>query len=158
MPPPHTGLALSNKVIDLLVNWGIDKKLFSITLDNATLGDDVFLRNVASQMQGKFDKYWSDYSKILAMAVILDPCFKIQFVFPSASKKMPSFEATTSHDRGHMTLIATSVDVTLKGFKAFAKEDEEAPMSELEMFFKKRMVDCDKELDILDFWRSHEYS
>ncbi|XP_057973307.1 zinc finger BED domain-containing protein RICESLEEPER 1-like [Malania oleifera] len=162
-----------------------------VTLLNAALGDDVFLRNVATQMQGKFDKYWSDYSKILAMTVILDPHFKIQFVSfclkevqpmswkdrvndiqremhslfdeyvkhhsPSTSKKMPSFEATISHDRGHMTPIATSVDMTLKGFKAFAKEDEEAPMSELEMFFRERMVDCDKELDILDFWRIHEY-
>ncbi|XP_057981281.1 zinc finger BED domain-containing protein DAYSLEEPER-like [Malania oleifera] len=76
---------------------------------------------------------------------------------PSTSKKMPSFEATTSHDHGHMTPIATLVNVTLKGFKAFTKEDEEAPMSELEIFFRERMVDCDKELDILDFWRSHEY-
>lgn len=31
-------------------------------------------------MYGKFDKYWSDYSVILSLAVILDPRYKIQFV------------------------------------------------------------------------------
>ncbi|XP_057953879.1 zinc finger BED domain-containing protein DAYSLEEPER-like [Malania oleifera] len=60
-------------------------------------------------------------------------------------------------NRERAMCVAISVDVTLKGFKGFAKEDEEAPMSELEMFFREWMVDCDKELDILDFWRSHEY-
>ena len=39
MPPPHTGVALSEKINALLVEWGIEKKLFSITLDNASAND-----------------------------------------------------------------------------------------------------------------------
>ena len=39
MPPPHTGLELSKKMYDLLKDWGIDKKVFSITLDNASAND-----------------------------------------------------------------------------------------------------------------------
>ncbi|KAB2619736.1 hypothetical protein D8674_041250 [Pyrus ussuriensis x Pyrus communis] len=39
MPPPHTGVALSEKLKALLVEWGIEKKLFSITLDNASAND-----------------------------------------------------------------------------------------------------------------------
>ena len=39
MPPPHTRVALFEKINTLLVEWGIEKKLFSITLDNASAND-----------------------------------------------------------------------------------------------------------------------
>ncbi|KAJ9541489.1 LOW QUALITY PROTEIN: hypothetical protein OSB04_027995 [Centaurea solstitialis] len=38
-PPPHSGIALSKKIISLIKTWGIEKKLFSITLDNASAND-----------------------------------------------------------------------------------------------------------------------
>ncbi|OWM74551.1 zinc finger BED domain-containing protein RICESLEEPER 2-like [Punica granatum] len=39
MPPPHTGVALNNKITSLLAEWGIEGRLFSITLDNASAND-----------------------------------------------------------------------------------------------------------------------
>ncbi|XP_025652376.1 zinc finger BED domain-containing protein RICESLEEPER 2-like [Arachis hypogaea] len=39
MPPPHTGFELSSKIFTLLTKWKIDKKIFSITLDNASSND-----------------------------------------------------------------------------------------------------------------------
>ncbi|XP_043717699.1 zinc finger BED domain-containing protein RICESLEEPER 2-like [Telopea speciosissima] len=36
MPPPHTGINICEMVSKILSEWGIDRKLFSITLDNAT--------------------------------------------------------------------------------------------------------------------------
>ena len=39
MPPPHNSVSLSEKVYALVVEWGIDYKLFSITLDNASAND-----------------------------------------------------------------------------------------------------------------------
>jgi len=36
MEPPHTGHDLANKVFECLIQWRIDRKIFSITLDNAT--------------------------------------------------------------------------------------------------------------------------
>ncbi|KAL9677426.1 hypothetical protein QQ045_005655 [Rhodiola kirilowii] len=39
MPPPHTGNALAEKINSLICDWGIDKNLFSITLDNASAND-----------------------------------------------------------------------------------------------------------------------
>ena len=39
MPPPHSGFELSKKVFEFLKEWGIDKKVFSLTLDNASAND-----------------------------------------------------------------------------------------------------------------------
>jgi len=36
MKPPHTGVELESVVFDCLKQWGIEKKIFSITLDNAS--------------------------------------------------------------------------------------------------------------------------
>ncbi|CAN6722759.1 unnamed protein product [Malus baccata var. baccata] len=36
MPPPHSGVALCEKISALVTEWGIEKKLFSITLDNVS--------------------------------------------------------------------------------------------------------------------------
>ncbi|XP_057965301.1 zinc finger BED domain-containing protein RICESLEEPER 2-like [Malania oleifera] len=41
MPPPHSGVALSEKTFSVLKEWGIDRKIFSITLDNATANDSM---------------------------------------------------------------------------------------------------------------------
>ncbi|KAF7823724.1 zinc finger BED domain-containing protein RICESLEEPER 2-like [Senna tora] len=36
MEPPHTRIELANKVFECLKEWGIDRKVFSLTLDNAS--------------------------------------------------------------------------------------------------------------------------
>jgi hypothetical protein len=33
LPPPHSSTSLAEKIDDLLQEWGIDKKIFSLTLD-----------------------------------------------------------------------------------------------------------------------------
>lgn len=52
MPPPHTGLALSEKIYSLVSEWGIDMKLFSMTLDNAS-NNNVFVDIFKSQLRLK---------------------------------------------------------------------------------------------------------
>ena len=42
--------------------------------------EDVYLKNMANLMMAKFEKYWSELSIILAVAVILVPRYKLQFV------------------------------------------------------------------------------
>ncbi|KAK3221340.1 hypothetical protein Dsin_008365 [Dipteronia sinensis] len=185
-PPPHDGVSLADKVKSLLFEWGIDKRIFSITLDNAssnnslvhnlkdpkrglrqyvptrwnstylmldsaiyyriafivlaladssynhchftseweTVGKlckflrhfynttslffgtkyptsnlympkvfmtyltlmqkleskDLFFKTMSNQMYSKFTKYWADFSTILAIGIILDPRYKMEFV------------------------------------------------------------------------------
>ncbi|XP_021845303.2 zinc finger BED domain-containing protein RICESLEEPER 2-like [Spinacia oleracea] len=41
---------------------------------------DLFMQRMATKMNEKFGKYWSQFSTFMAVAVVLDPRFKIQFV------------------------------------------------------------------------------
>ncbi|XP_061371477.1 zinc finger BED domain-containing protein RICESLEEPER 2-like [Gastrolobium bilobum] len=41
MPPPHTGFELTHKILGLLKEWGVEKKIFTITLDNASANDSM---------------------------------------------------------------------------------------------------------------------
>ena len=38
---PHTRMELSRKVFEVLKDWGIDGKIFSLTLDNASPNDSM---------------------------------------------------------------------------------------------------------------------
>lgn len=39
-----------------------------------------YIRNMATKMLPKFEKYWSEFSLILTIAAIFDPRYKLQFV------------------------------------------------------------------------------
>jgi hypothetical protein len=39
MPPPHNDNSLSDIILNLLQEWEIDKKILTITLDNASTND-----------------------------------------------------------------------------------------------------------------------
>ncbi|XP_033140589.1 zinc finger BED domain-containing protein RICESLEEPER 2-like [Brassica rapa] len=41
LPPPHTGMSIAVQLLTSLKEWGIDKKVFSVTLDNATSNDSM---------------------------------------------------------------------------------------------------------------------
>ena len=36
VPPPHDGHTVGHRMIGFLEDWGIDRKIFSLTLDNAS--------------------------------------------------------------------------------------------------------------------------
>lgn len=40
---------------------------------------DGFMKNMATRMFAKFEKYWAAFSTIMAISTILDPRYKFQF-------------------------------------------------------------------------------
>ncbi|KAL5728490.1 hypothetical protein ACHQM5_001566 [Ranunculus cassubicifolius] len=57
MAPPHTGLAIYEKIYSFLCYWGIEKKLISFTLDNAT-SNDAFVGLLRGQLNMRNALYW----------------------------------------------------------------------------------------------------
>jgi len=61
--------------------WKIQLKLA-----RGAASDDLFLSNVAKSLQDKFHKYWKNSCLILAVAVVMDPRFKMKLVEFSFTK------------------------------------------------------------------------
>ncbi|XP_013589621.1 PREDICTED: zinc finger BED domain-containing protein RICESLEEPER 2-like [Brassica oleracea var. oleracea] len=40
-PPPHTGIAIAMKLVELLKEWGLEKKVFCLTVDNTSSNDSM---------------------------------------------------------------------------------------------------------------------
>jgi hypothetical protein len=56
-----------------------------LELTNAAMSHDPFVRNLTKPLKEKFDQYWKDCFLILAIAVVMDPRFKmklLEFSFP----------------------------------------------------------------------------
>ncbi|KAK8595269.1 hypothetical protein V6N13_123149 [Hibiscus sabdariffa] len=94
----------------MLCEWGLEKKAFTITLDNASANDKMVkclkddlhaipplpcnekwlcdahkdpcesISSMAGPMLELYEKYWSDHSTILSFAILLDHRYKIQLL------------------------------------------------------------------------------
>ena len=49
MHPPHSGVELARKVREIITEWEIDRKIFSLTLDNASANDNMQM-NLKTQL------------------------------------------------------------------------------------------------------------
>nr|GMC86818.1 zinc finger BED domain-containing protein RICESLEEPER 2-like [Ipomoea batatas] len=156
-----------------------------LTLEEQKNGDDLCMRNMAVQMFAKFEKYWSAFSLILAIAVILDPRYKIHFVdwsykrlyghdsmeFKKVKESLFSLynEYADKISRRHvssdyMNLGNDSVgtgsnDDDFEEFDNYecAEFGGSRNKSELEMYLDEQRIDRKADLNILHFWKGNQF-
>ncbi|KAK3404682.1 hypothetical protein EUGRSUZ_K00995 [Eucalyptus grandis] len=76
MPPPYNGAILLEKLQTLLREWGIERKIFSITLDNASYNDSMLIDSNFLTCPSPED--WVRAKKI---AFLLQPFYDISSLF-----------------------------------------------------------------------------
>ncbi|XP_012701863.1 zinc finger BED domain-containing protein RICESLEEPER 2 [Setaria italica] len=79
----HSIMAAGNPTSNLFFHeaWKLQ-----LELSNGTGHEDPIFSGIAKDMHERFDKYWKDCSLVLAIAVVMDPRFKMKLVEFSYSK------------------------------------------------------------------------
>ncbi|KAG6506572.1 hypothetical protein ZIOFF_031896 [Zingiber officinale] len=129
MPPPHSGIALCDKINSLFNVWGIQRKVFTITLDNAA-ANDVFVGLLRDQLG------------------------------LNCSLVSTSSASSSSHsgidDNAYLALNLGSgcMDV----LKVLLEFIGRAQKSQLELYLEEPTIDRITKLDVLGFWKAHQFS
>ncbi|WOK99873.1 hypothetical protein Cni_G08585 [Canna indica] len=154
-----------------------------LMLKECNEGIDEDLRKMAVKMLAKFAKYWSEFSVILSIAVILDPRYKLQFVDWSYKKLYGSHscefemvpnklfalyeEYASSRECGssmssppkgqsgsHCDQEIQEEDM-LEEFDVYEGDEYSlaSGKSELEKYLDETRIDRKTELDILSYWK-----
>ncbi|KAE8802488.1 zinc finger BED domain-containing protein RICESLEEPER 2 [Hordeum vulgare] len=79
----HSVMAVANPTSDIFFHeaWKLQ-----LELANAAAHEDLVVSSTARDMHESFDKYWKDCNLVLAVAVVMDPRFKMKLVEFSYSK------------------------------------------------------------------------
>ncbi|GKV51607.1 hypothetical protein SLEP1_g58242 [Rubroshorea leprosula] len=150
-------------------------------LENIKCGD-IYIRDMATSMKAKFEKYWDSYSLILAFAIILDPRYKLSFVtYCYKILNEETYTAKVNHvtdklyqlyneyvmegskleSTNNATMPTTTVtevvgnkDRLMEGFENF--DMEKVHTSQLRQYLEEGRQPHRQPLDILEFWKQNE--
>ncbi|XBI24530.1 hypothetical protein VPH35_049617 [Triticum aestivum] len=138
-------------------------------LFGVTKGQENFMAGMVKDMTAKFDKYWSEYSLVLACAAVLDPRYKLNLVSFCFKKIYGDVGASQYTDRVVALLhrlfaqyekspsscsAAVGSGVTEYHakddlFDGFALPEQK---SELDWYLESPAMHLNTDLDILEFW------
>ncbi|KAF7811751.1 zinc finger BED domain-containing protein RICESLEEPER 2-like [Senna tora] len=117
--------------------WNIE----CLLIDNAN-NEDQIIKDMAVRMKEKFDKYWSEYSVVLALRAILDPRMK----FPLLERCFNRVDPTTCQSK---------LDVALMDFDSEIVSQLEKSQLELYLEEAKLEFKFHKDLDVLRYWKDN---
>ena len=72
LDPPHTGIVIANAIFECLVEWKIEDKIMSITLDNASNNDGAIASLKAKLLARKNSKFDPDYFHVRRVSHIVN--------------------------------------------------------------------------------------
>ncbi|XP_024019289.1 zinc finger BED domain-containing protein DAYSLEEPER-like [Morus notabilis] len=120
--------------------------------------EDAYFSAMAKAMLTKFEKYWKDFSLILAIAIVLDPRYKLNFVDYAygnvyGMKGSPQFLEV----KRNLELLFTEYSKG-KEFNNFESQEQTVMhKSELEVYLDEPRVQGSVELDVLEFWKGNQF-
>ncbi|XP_042973044.1 zinc finger BED domain-containing protein RICESLEEPER 2-like [Carya illinoinensis] len=150
------------------------------TLKRHSEGEDDYMKRISCQMLTKFEKYWFEFNVLLAIAVILDPRYKLHFVdfsytklygdcsieFMSvrtkmaylfmeyASSSVPTCSTMTSESNVSGVQSESSVNKQVfQEFDSFRHDDLSAHLhkSQLDLYLDESRADRNAKIDIISF-------
>ncbi|XP_042952169.1 zinc finger BED domain-containing protein RICESLEEPER 2-like [Carya illinoinensis] len=160
--------------------------LIYFTLKRHSEGEDDYMKTMCCKMLVKFEKYWSEFNVLLAIAVILDPRYKLHFVDFSytklygdcsieymnvrskvsslfmefSSSSAPTCSTTTSDSTYSRAESQSSINKQVfQEFDSFIHDDFAAHMqkSQLDLYLDEPRADRNAKIDILSFWKGNEF-
>ncbi|CAL8174321.1 unnamed protein product [Prunus armeniaca] len=114
------------------------------TLRKAKIDQDDFMRSMATQMMEKFDKYWKEYSLILAIA----------------AESVAGISSTSNSVRSHVDdMVSKECMDVMKEFDAFESEESitSSQKSQLQLYLDEPKIDRKINLNVLDFWKANQF-
>ncbi|XP_062170450.1 zinc finger BED domain-containing protein RICESLEEPER 1-like [Alnus glutinosa] len=148
--------------------------LIYVNLKQELVSEDGYRRLMASQMISKFEKYWSEFSLVLAIAVVLGPHYKLRLVkyfytknygaesqecenvTKTLTKLFMEYSASTTSSS---TVVQPQEDSDLeKDFLALDGVNADAQKTQLELYLDEpKYLDKNMTFYILSFWKGNEF-
>ncbi|XP_024974715.1 zinc finger BED domain-containing protein RICESLEEPER 2-like [Cynara cardunculus var. scolymus] len=121
--------------------------------------DDTFMKNMASRMYEKFEKYWADFSTVMSFAVVLDPRYKFHIVEWGYEKVYgheykSELSGSLDSQEGSQDVLDMASASLMMDFSN--KVTSQAIKSELECYLEEKLMPRVNNLYILDYWRTYE--
>lgn len=150
-----------------------------LLLKNEMESNDKFIKDMAFKMHLKFDKYWSDFSTIMGIAVVFDPRYKFQVIewafkkiygstsdveidlfkkklfalfdeYVAISSKTKTNESSSQSTKG----VDDVPDTYMTDFDEFSScEFTSDSKSEMESYLEEPKLPRTDDLNVLDHWK-----
>ncbi|KAL4637861.1 hypothetical protein ACB092_03G107800 [Castanea dentata] len=147
------------------------------TLKKESDSEDEYMRKMADQMLVKFEKYWIEFSVLLAIVVVLDPRYKLPFIdwcyqklygHASSLQYLKVRERLFSLFGEYVSNVsAPSISSEMAGQATQESEEKyanegslfmmQAQKTQLELYLDEPRIDRNAKLDILAFWKGNEF-
>ncbi|CAO2041571.1 unnamed protein product [Urochloa humidicola] len=134
---------------------------------DVTKGQENFMSAMVEDIKAKFDKYWSEYSLILACAAVFDPRYKLSLISYCFRKIYGTADASqhitrviallkrlfTEHEKSSCSSsVGTNVLECHTKDDLFDDYSPPKKISELDWYLESPVMDLSVDLDILMFW------
>ncbi|KAG8481267.1 hypothetical protein CXB51_026032 [Gossypium anomalum] len=152
--PPYDGLNIADELVLCLSQWGIDKKIFNITLDNASYNDVMycfttiygihasdFVETTLSNLRLLFDEYVKKSKSMFSS-------------FAGSSNVSDKSPVDSSSDEHNVNSVDFGGDFDESDdYKRYLNESStRSEKSQLDIYLEEPELELNSQIDVLDYW------